>query len=275
MNDIDPMQSPEDAQRVHSSPFDQPDYRLNRHSQQPMYNQLASRIKQAIRSGQLKPGECIGTEKELGAIFAVSRITVRQAVDTLVETGLLVRRHGKGTFVAYPRIRHNLNSLNRLVDAHRALGKAGTCILLGFGTRQAAEHIKSLFDAPPVNLTRLIVLETTPISVSTAWLLPAAEELSQEKAQEKSTARLLTEDLGLHIGKTEYALCLGYPDREVAQLLKVNEGTPVMCLTRRRYLNTGQLAEYLTATLLPDYYEFSFSSEDDFTGQALSRYFLH
>jgi len=69
----------------------------------PLYQQLKNILKGQILSGVLKPGDRIPPETELCAKYGVSRITVRQAIHSLVEEGFLYRKQGKGTFVTSPK----------------------------------------------------------------------------------------------------------------------------------------------------------------------------
>src|SRR6185312_11622275 len=66
----------------------------------PLYQQIKALITQALQSGEWKPGEMIPSEVDLAARFKVSQGTVRKAIDELSAENLVVRRQGKGTFVA-------------------------------------------------------------------------------------------------------------------------------------------------------------------------------
>ena len=66
----------------------------------PLYRRLGDALREALRDQVLKPNEALPPERDLAADLSVSRITLRKALDALVDEGLLVRRHGAGTFVA-------------------------------------------------------------------------------------------------------------------------------------------------------------------------------
>lgn len=68
-------------------------------SSQAKYQQVADIIRQAIRKGEYLPGRQLPLVKDLCVEFAVSRITIKRAVDVLVRDGLVVKRRGAGTFV--------------------------------------------------------------------------------------------------------------------------------------------------------------------------------
>lgn len=78
---------------------------IDKSSPIPVYYQLKEDIKLKISRGVWKVGQCIDSERELSETYAVSRMTVRQALGELVNEGLLVREKGKGTFVCEPKIK--------------------------------------------------------------------------------------------------------------------------------------------------------------------------
>ena len=77
---------------------------LNQDVMTPLYVQLMDEVEKDIREGKYKPGDKIMTEAEMAKFYGVSLITVRKAIGSLMEKGLVVRRQGKGTFVTKPKI---------------------------------------------------------------------------------------------------------------------------------------------------------------------------
>ena len=84
---------------------------LDKSSPTPLYQQLRCSLRDAIEQDLLSPDEALPAERDLADEFQVSRITVRKAIEGLVEEGLIDRRHGAGTFVA-ARIRKNMSVLS-------------------------------------------------------------------------------------------------------------------------------------------------------------------
>ncbi len=82
---------------------------MNKHSSVPLYQQLVETIKQQIRDGELKEGDKLMTEFELSDAYKISRITVRKAIEILVNDGYVIKKQGIGTFVAAKK-------LNRVMD---------------------------------------------------------------------------------------------------------------------------------------------------------------
>ncbi|MBR6571363.1 MAG: GntR family transcriptional regulator [Clostridia bacterium] len=100
------------------------EHQLEKKSQSPLYQQLMSRLKNDIMAGVYSPGARVPSEQLLCDTYGVSRVTVRKAMLDLVQEGLLVRRQGKGTFVAQERIQRNLQQITSFSDACRQNGHA-------------------------------------------------------------------------------------------------------------------------------------------------------
>ena len=93
----------------------------------PRYLQLKRMIEEAVRSGAIRPGEALPAEREIAARTALSRVTVRKAVQDLVREGLLVQRHGSGTFVA-PRVGRVEQSLSNLTSFTEDMASRGIAV---------------------------------------------------------------------------------------------------------------------------------------------------
>src|SRR5512135_1293817 len=82
----------------------------------PVYVQIRERLRDEITSRTLKRGEKLPAEHELAARFSVSRMTIRESIEDLVNEGLLYRRHGVGTFVAFPHLQRDHTRLTSFFD---------------------------------------------------------------------------------------------------------------------------------------------------------------
>lgn len=95
---------------------------VDRSSPVPLHYQLAQQLEAAIADGRLAAGGLLGNEIELAARLGLSRPTVRQAIQSLVDKGLLVRRRGVGTQVLHSKVRRPLE-LSSLYDDLEAAGR--------------------------------------------------------------------------------------------------------------------------------------------------------
>ncbi|MCE0537473.1 GntR family transcriptional regulator [Kineosporia rhizophila] len=98
-----------------------PVIRIDRSSPVPLYRQIARQLEQAVAGGDLVPGDRLETEVALAAELGLSRPTVRQAIQLLVDQGLLVRKRGAGTQVVHAQVRRALE----LTSLHDDLARGG------------------------------------------------------------------------------------------------------------------------------------------------------
>ncbi len=93
----------------------------------PLYLQLKARIAAAIEAGTLRPGQSLPPERDMAQLTGLSRVTVRKAVQELVEARWLVQRRGSGTFVA-PRIERVEQALSRLTSFSEDMARRGKTV---------------------------------------------------------------------------------------------------------------------------------------------------
>ena len=81
---------------------------------QPAYLQLADLIQEKIATNEYSLGSKIPSERELSEVFGISRMTVRKAIEVLIEKGMLTRLQGKGTFVSKPKIDSPIDTIQSM-----------------------------------------------------------------------------------------------------------------------------------------------------------------
>src|SRR5215207_506258 len=159
---------------------------LHRSSPEPLYRQLAQHLEAAIRSGQLKPGDRLESESLLADRFAVSRITVRQAIEELVRQQIVIRKQGKGTFVTQPTVKHDLSRLHGLLASLFSQAEAASAKLLRYELATAphdvAEQLRLFPGQPALALDRLYLIGRRPVALAQAWLVPEIATLPRAKA---------------------------------------------------------------------------------------------
>jgi GntR family transcriptional regulator len=96
----------------------------------PLYAQVENVIIGRISDGSLPPGTRLPSEDSLVQEYAVSRTTIRAAIQSLVQRGLVEIRRGKGTFVTHPKITQELTELTGFVEDMQALGRHATAKVL-------------------------------------------------------------------------------------------------------------------------------------------------
>ena len=95
---------------------------LEPNSSVPLYRQLQMEVRRSLSEKKLKPSDALPAERDIAEQLSVSRVTVRKALDGLVEEGLLERRHGSGTYVA-DTIHKSLSSLTSFTEDMQLRGR--------------------------------------------------------------------------------------------------------------------------------------------------------
>jgi len=157
----------------------------------PLYQQIKALITQSLEVGEWKPGDMIPSEIELAARYKVSQGTVRKAIDELAAGNLLLRRQGKGTFVAtHTEPRAQFRFL-RLMPDEGEQGYPESTILECRRVRAPAEIARTLElkpGDPVVTLRRLLSFSGCPCVLDELWLPGSlfkgltAERLTESKA---------------------------------------------------------------------------------------------
>ena len=144
-------------------------------SNTPLYEQLAAYIKIQIQAGILKPGDQMIAENSLCEILNISRTTVRQCMNRLVEEGLLVRYRGKGSFIADQKMRRNINYLYNFTENMLSLGAVPSSVVLRNELVETDEYIREKLQLPlgqtkAFHLTRLRCANGEPILLENTYI---------------------------------------------------------------------------------------------------------
>ena len=149
--------------------------RIDRYSPLPLYHQLYEILRHSIDSGEWQPGDMIPPESELTEHFQVSRTTVRQVLDMLVNEGMIYRQRGRGSFVAHPTVEQALVRIISFTDDMRQRGcRPGTRVLSSDLIPAPADIAHKLKVEPGEELARLKRLRLAdgePMSVEESFLV--------------------------------------------------------------------------------------------------------
>jgi GntR family transcriptional regulator len=225
----------------------------------PLYLQLKKSIENAVNSGVIGPGDALPSERDIAIKADVSRVTVRKAVQNLVQSGVLVQRHGSGTFVA-PRVSRVEQSLSRLTSftedmARRGMSVQSTWLDRGLYPPSPDEMMALGLSAnePVARVSRIRLANGTPLAIEraslSASLLPDPEGIgaSLYAALEKSGQR------PVRAVQRISAANLGEAD---ALLLDVPAGSASLNIERISYLASGKVVEFTRSVYRADAYDF-------------------
>lgn len=219
----------------------------------PYYVQLIDLLKEQINKSIWKPGEQIPGEPDLCDLYNVSRTVVRQALRELELNGLIVRRKGKGTFVAEPKIAESL--AQKLTGFYQDMIERGlhpqTKILQNqvmLADDKTARFLEIPFNTRVISLKRLRFINNEPIQLVTSVIpYDMCPQLIDVDLTNKSLYEYLEKDCGLFIARgRRFIEAVAANDGE-AKLLQVEKGAPLIMLDSVSYLENGSPIEYYHA----------------------------
>ncbi len=234
--------------------------KLRRDSHVAMHRQLAQQLRQAIAGGGYRPGDRLPTEPELAARHAVSRITARQAVMQLVREGLVVRRQGKGSFVAEPPVHHDLVDLHGIYDELVARGVNPATELLDYAELLPPTNVAERLNSAArkvLHYKRLYLRRGEPFAVSWAWLSPAVPKVPRELVAAHTTYHLFESFMHLKIRHADLSVRARAASPELRKLLRLRAHAPIIALERVSYLADGKPAEFTLYCANAENYEFA------------------
>jgi GntR family transcriptional regulator len=210
----------------------------------PLYQQIKVLILQSLQGGEWKPGEAIPSEMELAARFRVSQGTVRKAIDELAAENLLVRRQGKGTFVATHSEQHVRYRFLKLMPDNGEMtgeGPAQREVLECKRVRASAEVARALAlrtgDAV-VQVRRVLSFAGTPTILEDMWLPGNAFKglnAEQMAGYHGPTYAMFEVEFGVRMVRAEEKIRAVAADAGAGLLLKVEQQTPLLSVERVAY----------------------------------------
>ena len=199
----------------------------------PLHTQLRDVLRARILDGEYPQGGQMPSESELGALFRVSRITVRQALGDLQKEGLIFKIHGKGTFVAKPKTFQNVSTLQGLAESLTGRGFEVINRLLSFkfiaADKQVAERLKLTEGDTVAQIKRVRLINREPVSLEITYLPKAlGERLEKADLVTRDIFLILENDCALTLGHADLAIDAVLADSDLTQALEVEEGSPIM-----------------------------------------------
>ena len=208
----------------------------------PAHAQIEHSLADSIAAGRLRPGDRLPAERDLAARAGVSRMTLRQALDSLERRGLVERRVGRegGTFVAEPKL--ELTGFAALSDQLRGLGLEAGARVLGAEER-AATAAEAPLGPRVYDIRRVRLADGEPFALERTVLSASAFPGFLELPLERSLYELIRrhyEDVPVRaVERLEPAVS----SAEDAAALGVAVGSPVMSVERTVYSTSGRTVE--------------------------------
>lgn len=229
----------------------------------PVYHQLTSILRQQIKDSVFPLDRPMPSEMQLSAVYDVSRVTVRRALELLEREGWIRRKHGVGTFVAPRGDDHQADEqrVSGLVENLITLGLETTARLIKYEPQSPTPaSVLMALGLEPGTLTlrieRLRFYKNKPLSVTTLYLPDSVASLVPEAAIDDRPIMRILETGGVRAQRAEQTISAIPADDDAARKLNVGISMPLLRLRRTVFDSDGRPFEHQVGLYNPDQYEY-------------------
>ena len=232
---------------------------LDRQSAVPLYYQIQRFLLEQIHSGAFRPGEAISSEQQISARLRVSRMTVRQALKSLCDQGVLYSQRGKGTFVSEVKLEKNFRNVLSFTAEMSKTGSRPSSKVLSFSIApadiNAAKALRIKTQGRVISLRRLRLADAIPMAIEWSHIpVDFCPDLLETFDPRTSLYATMADRYGIHIAVTEEVAEAAVADAEESRLLEIRKGSAVFHFARTSYLRDGKPVEYVDSTYRGDRY---------------------
>lgn len=224
--------------------------RVSPNSNEPLYQQVYRLLRHKIINGEWAPQEAIPTEISLMEKYDVSRATIRQALAELVADGLIERKRGRGSFVAAPSVEQSLVRILSFTEDMQQRGLKPQTRLISARlmppTERVAEKLGLSEGEKVARLVRLRLADDVPMSVEVSCLVYRFfPGLLEHDYTQNSLRQILQRQYGVRLARAEQTIQAIAADEEMAELLDVDQGAPLLYIERVSYSDYDVPVEHL------------------------------
>ncbi len=227
----------------------------------PRYMQVMNYYIPLIKSGKLKEGDKMPTEEEICQLFNISRITVRKALDGLMQSGYIYKQQGKGSYVTTKKTGFQLDHLKGFSEEMRMLGKEPSSRIISFSTtsptEKAAQVLQLEINQKIYLLERLRCADGQPISIERVYLPFHRFPTLQSSDLSGSLYEILQYQYGCVSHHANQQIMAEHATEEEAVVLGIKPGAAVLRTYRTTCEKDGTAFEYVEATYRGDQYQFN------------------
>ncbi|WP_291293394.1 GntR family transcriptional regulator [Enterococcus sp.] len=226
----------------------------------PVYIQIHDQIKANIENETYKIGDRLPSERELAKQFGVSRMTLRQAIQTLADEGILERKIGSGTYVARQKVQEKMSGTTSFTEIMHSLGRVpfSKAVAYFFTAPSSSEMEKLKLEGHEriLRMERIRYADDVPICFEVASI---PEKLIHDFSKEEIISSLyhVLEAKGGHkIGPASQTISAMIASEQIADYLQIKRGDAILRMRQITCFETGEPFEYVRTQYVGNRFEF-------------------
>lgn len=233
-------------------------YSMNIDSSKPLYMQLKDMLMERIITGVYRPEEKLPSERELSEELNISRMTVREALKTLVNEGYIYTQVGKGTYVTNPHYQQD-TTLTGFTEQMKKLGKEVSSKVIEFALETANVEVGSKLELNHnemvYKLKRIRLANNKVIAIETAYLPQAlCRGLDEHDFSRESLYAVLRNQYGMQFSLADQIVVASLASEDEYQIFDINPPAAVLRMKRITKTKQNKVVEYVESVYRGDSY---------------------
>jgi len=226
----------------------------------PVYIQIHNEIRKEIESGKWTVGERIPSERQLSQDFDVSRMTLRQAIQTLVDEGILQRQVGSGTYVASSKVQEKMSGTTSFTEITEGQGKKPSSKTVSYHVADPSiseiEKLKLKNGDQILRMERIRYADNQPICFEVTTIPMDIVSTLNKKDITSSLYKALEDKAGLKLGTATQTVSAMLSSEKIANFLNVKRGSAILRVRQVTTLDDDRPFEYVRSQYAGDRFEF-------------------
>lgn len=232
---------------------------INKQSKLPYYQQLYDILREKLFQGDWKPGDMIPPESELIETYQVSRNTIRQVLDILVQEGFIYRQRGKGSFVSHPSLEQTTSRIISFTEDMLQRGfKPGTKVLQSSlipAQGEIAQNLQIQSGEELAIIKRMRLADGEPMSIEESYLvLKFCPDVLAHDYSREPLKQVLKEDYNIRLMNAKQVIKAIPASKEKADLLDISRPAALLFIERVSYSQNAVPVEFLRIFYRADRY---------------------
>ncbi|WP_163527671.1 GntR family transcriptional regulator [Halobacillus ihumii] len=233
-------------------------------SNTPLYKQVASKIKKEIITAKLNKDEAIPSEKKLAEKYQVSRVTIRQSIQQLVNEDILYKVRGSGTYVKNQKIEHDIYRLQSFTEEMTHLNQTPTNQVLDFHMQEPSDQVRETLELNQGEkvffIRRLRCVDDEPMILEETYMpVSLFPDLSVEVMTRSKYEYV--ENKGYIIKERQGEILPLSPNEELKRILLLEGDASILTMNLWAYLDDDTIFEYTRLYFRSEKYTFKFTSK--------------
>ena len=233
----------------------------------PQYIKIADSLIDQIESGELEPGTQLPSERKLSVLFDVNRLTLRRALSKLESQGLIIRKHGKGNYIAEPKIERQTKQLISFTNGIKRRGLAPGAKVINIEQQPVeaaiAKQLKIPVLTPVYHVLRQRMINLEPVMLEQLWVpVNCFPGLENQDLNNRSVYEIMKSEYGITMTRAQRSVEPVIATKFEAEVLGIETGAPLLMERRLGFDQNSKCMEFSKDLYRGDRFRFVIADGD-------------